>query len=250
MSNSPKHIEFSDPRLVPIYDTVNPIEEYRDFYLNLAANLKAARIIDLGCGTGLLTRELAKHGHQMIGIEPSALMLDVARRQPTAQPITWRQGSTDQLGPDKADLAIMTGHVAQFFLSDTDWNTHLTALHRALKPGGYLAFESRNPQTQPFTTWPTSEAHSILQDPQVGHIEWWAQNIEFFGDRATYEIHYYIKSSGDEIVSHNELVFRSQEQLSDSLKAAGFVVEQVYGNWDKSLLTESSPEMIFIAHRP
>ena len=39
----------------------------------------------------------------------------------------------------------MTGHVAQFFLTDEHWRAALTALHAALRPGGRLAFESRNP---------------------------------------------------------------------------------------------------------
>jgi 2-polyprenyl-3-methyl-5-hydroxy-6-metoxy-1,4-benzoquinol methylase len=50
--------ELSDPRLVAIYDTVNPIAEYETFYLDLAAKRSASSIIDIGCGTGLLTRHV------------------------------------------------------------------------------------------------------------------------------------------------------------------------------------------------
>jgi hypothetical protein len=35
----PTFSEFSDPRLVAIYDTVNPIAEYETFYLDLAEKL-------------------------------------------------------------------------------------------------------------------------------------------------------------------------------------------------------------------
>src|SRR3712207_9142716 len=73
--------EFSDPRLVAIYDTVNPIAEYETFYLDLAARLSASSIIDVGCGTGLLTCELAKRGHRLTGVEPSGEMLTLARRR-------------------------------------------------------------------------------------------------------------------------------------------------------------------------
>jgi predicted RNA methylase len=55
MNDVPTFSEFSDPRLVAIYDTVNPIAEYETFYLDLAAKLSASSIIDFGCGTGLLT---------------------------------------------------------------------------------------------------------------------------------------------------------------------------------------------------
>ncbi len=39
----------------------------------------------------------------------------------------------------------MTGHVAQVFLSDEAWTATLTAIYDALRPGGRLAFETRNP---------------------------------------------------------------------------------------------------------
>ena len=61
--DAPNFGEFFDPRLVAIYDTVCPIAEYETFYLDLAAKLSASSIIDIGCGTGLLTCELAKRGH-------------------------------------------------------------------------------------------------------------------------------------------------------------------------------------------
>jgi hypothetical protein len=50
---------------------MNPIAEYETFYLDLAAKLSASSIIDIACGTGLLTCELAKRSHRLIGGEPS-----------------------------------------------------------------------------------------------------------------------------------------------------------------------------------
>jgi predicted RNA methylase len=64
--NVPTFSEYSDPRLVKTYDTVNPIAEYETFYLDLAAKLSASSIIDIACGTGLLTCELAKRGHRLM----------------------------------------------------------------------------------------------------------------------------------------------------------------------------------------
>ena len=58
--DTPIFREFSDPRLVAVYDTVNPIAEYETFYLDLAAKLSASSIIDIGCGTGLLTCSWAR----------------------------------------------------------------------------------------------------------------------------------------------------------------------------------------------
>ena len=52
-------LHYVDPRLVELYDSTNPRGADTDFYIQLAADLNAQTILDLGCGTGLLTRELA-----------------------------------------------------------------------------------------------------------------------------------------------------------------------------------------------
>ena len=71
---------YVDPRLVELYDIENPRGADTNFYVNLASELKARTILVLGCGTGLLTRELAINGRQVIGIDPSSEMIRFARR--------------------------------------------------------------------------------------------------------------------------------------------------------------------------
>lgn len=63
----PTFVEYTDPRFVALYDTLNPFAADTSFYLELAKKLSASSIIDLGCGTGLLTCELAKRGYRVVG---------------------------------------------------------------------------------------------------------------------------------------------------------------------------------------
>lgn len=79
--------EFSDPRLVAFCDTLNPFGDDGEFFCKQAEELSAKPTIDLGCGTGLLTFELAKRGHQMTGIKSSEAVLAVARVKPYADKI-------------------------------------------------------------------------------------------------------------------------------------------------------------------
>ena len=67
--------------MVAIYDLLNPLAADSAFYLELAAELAATSIIDIGCGTGLLTCELAKRGHKWRGgFEPDGATYKVLVR--------------------------------------------------------------------------------------------------------------------------------------------------------------------------
>src|SRR5277367_2533231 len=101
--------EFTDPRQVLIYDAVNSYERgtQPDFYLGVAEEVSAETVVDLGCGTGIITLEFASRGYGMIGVDPSPVMLEVARRKPGADGVRWVTGGAGQLGTLEADLAIM-----------------------------------------------------------------------------------------------------------------------------------------------
>jgi SAM-dependent methyltransferase len=253
----PDYNEFYDLRLVAVYNTVCALGDEKEFYIKLAKDLSVKTIIDIGCGTGLLTTELAKQGFKMIGVEPSKLMLDVAIKNSEGLEIEWVQGDASSLGEFNADLAIMTGHVAQFYLEDEQWQNALKSIHKALKPGGYLAFESRNPNVQPWnnpnqkdnTDWYAPNFHKKFYDPKKGEIEYRAKLIEVDGELVTSEGHYLFTKTGEELTSRNTLRFRTREEIEQSLKEAGFKIENVYGNWDKSIANEEKPEYIFIARK-
>ncbi len=181
--------EFSDPQLVAIYDTVNPIAEYETFYLELAARLSASSIIDIGCGTGLLSCALAKRGYRLIGVEPSKAMLDVARHR-CGEQVEWIEGDALGLGELGADLAVMTGHVAQIIRDDEVWSATLTAIREALRPGGRVAFESRNPLARERSAWTPQASRRRVEDEVVGPVEVWFEDPEVDGDLVRYEIHY------------------------------------------------------------
>lgn len=71
--------------LAPIYDSVNADVDYTKwadfieeiFHRNITP--KPELVLDLGCGTGKMTIELARRGYDMTGVDISTEMLDVAR---------------------------------------------------------------------------------------------------------------------------------------------------------------------------
>lgn len=208
----------------------------------------ATSIVDLGCGTGLITRDLARQGYQLIGVDPAPAMVDLARRSPYGDRVRWIDGDASQLGTATADLAIMTGHVAQFFLTDEHWHATLTALRAALRPGGSLAFESRNPAAREWEGW-TPEAGRSVDDPTAGRVDWWPEVHDVRDGIVSYTIHYAFVATGEELVSPISLRFRTEAELTESLRDAGFTVERVYGDWDRRPTGPTTRELIVVAAR-
>lgn len=245
--------EFDDPRLVAVYDSVNAYAPgtQPDFCLQLAAELGARAIVDLGCGTGLVTCALARAGYQLTGVDPAMGMLAIARTRAGGERVRWINGDAADLPPAgtvNADLAIMTGHVAQFFVTDESWHSALTALHRSVRPGGRLAFESRNPGAREWEQW-TQDASTSVFDPVAGRIDTWSEVRDVRNGVVTYENHYVFAATRDVLVSEGRLRFRSHAELTQSLADAGFAVERVYGDWDRRPAGPRTRELIVIAQR-
>ena len=171
-------------------------------------------------------------------------MLDAARYR-CGERVEWIEGEALGLGEVGADLAIMTGHVAQIIRDDEGWLATLTAIREALAPGGRVAFESRNPLAREWTACTPQASHRRVEDEVGGPVEVWFEDPRVDGDLVRYEIHYLFARSGQELVSHAELRFCTSGDLSRSLSEAGFLVESVFG--DRRPADAASRELIFVA---
>lgn len=241
-------LHYVDPRLVALYDAANPRGAGTTFCLRLADRLAAQVIVDLGCGTGLLTREFAREGRHVIGVDPAAAMLAVARQGAGAERVEWIEGDSSALQEWGADLALMTGNVAQVFVDDEAWLTTLRDLHRALRPGGHLAFESRNPGARAWEQWNREQTFTRTDTPS-GPLEEWLELVSVGDGRVHFQGHNVFLATGEVLVIDSVLRFRSLEELQRSLAATGFTVEEVYGDWHGNSLTDTSPLIVIVARR-
>lgn len=181
--------EYTDPRLVALYDLWGPSRPDLVFYTGLAMELPASSVADIGCGTGVLASELARRECLVTGVDPSPAMLDVARHRPDGERVRWIEGDASLLDEAEYDLAIMTGHVAQVITDDQRWRETLAATYRALRPGGRVAFESRNPSAREWTTWTPEASRRQLRHPAIGPVEVWQQVLAVQGNLVISEIH-------------------------------------------------------------
>jgi SAM-dependent methyltransferase len=242
-------LHYTDPRLVDLYDTDNPRGIDYDFYIQLAKDIKAETILDLGCGTGLLTRELASHGWKVTGVDPAPAMLTYAQKQATAELVQWLEGDSSKLGTPQADLILMTGNVVQVFLEDSGWLTTLHHIYDALCPGGYVAFESRNPEAREWETWKRDSNYERIQTPH-GEMECWVELVSVQDGKVHFQGHNVFTATGEILVVDSTLRFRTEQEIRNSLEQVGFQIRHVYGGWHYEALTSKSRVMVFVAQRP
>lgn len=232
--------------LASLYDALNPAGPDSDFYLRLAE--PASTILDIGCGTGLLTRLYAEAGHNVTGVEPAEGMLAVARRNDAQGLVEWVAATgADFVSGKRFDLAVMTGHVFQVFLDDADTLAVLKNIHHHLKPGGRVAFDSRNPLVRAFDDWTAEKTRRRITVDDVGAVYVHHQLLAADGERVTFESVFDFTGTGRRETSRSTLRFPSRNTIAALLMETGFSRIEWFGDWNGSAFAADSREIITLA---
>jgi len=229
-------------KIVALYDQVNPDGPDHDYYRSLAQRPETRRILDLGCGTGILTVTLATEGKEVFGVDPSPAMLNYARQRQDADKVTWVDGDSGTVRHGLFDLAVMTGNVAQH-IPDPQWTQTLADLRKCLTDGGVLAFESRNPSRRAWEAW--NEAQPEHTDTQFGPLTEWSQTEELGQGRVLLKSFTEFTTTGELVQEDVILHFRTEQEIREELQTAGFEVVSLWGDWHKTPFDGGQNVMIF-----
>jgi SAM-dependent methyltransferase len=109
-------------------------------------------LVDVGCGTGISSRQFARRGLRVVGVEPN----DDMRRRAEAEPIPegaagleYREGHAEATGlPDSCADAVLSAQAFHWFAPAAA----LEEFHRILKPGGWVVLMwNERDASDPFT---------------------------------------------------------------------------------------------------
>jgi len=129
--------------------------------LELLGQPAGLRILDLGCGHGRITRELARRGACLTGIDISGALIAVARQAEQDEPLGISYVHADVASPGCLGAALYDAVTCHFALSDIDdLEAAAAAVSSALRPGGHFVFSILHPcfpgATDVAASWPSA----------------------------------------------------------------------------------------------
>lgn len=236
---------FRHPRLAALYDPLDPDRSDLDAYVLMAEDFGARRVLDIGCGTGVFALLLADRGIEVVGVDPAQASIDVARAKPGSERVRWICGDATALPPLGVDLVTMTANVAQAIVDPQVWRATLRGAYDALRPGGHLVFETRDPAGRAWEEWNRESSCRVTEVPGVGAVEAWVRLIEVNWPLVSFRWTYVFAVNGQILTSDSTLRFREREEVERDLVVQGFVVEGVRDAPDRP-----GREFVFVARRP
>ncbi|MCA9793725.1 MAG: class I SAM-dependent methyltransferase, partial [Candidatus Eremiobacteraeota bacterium] len=143
--NVNKYARFAD-----IYDVFGS----EDFCLTMTSHIldaleryrmpPGAEVVDVACGTGVITIELAKAGYNMVGLDLSHNMLAHAQRRALASGVTARFTRADMRTfrlQEKTPCIISTHDSLDHLFDDEELDLAFESISQALRPGGLFIFD-------------------------------------------------------------------------------------------------------------
>ncbi|WP_228994807.1 bifunctional 2-polyprenyl-6-hydroxyphenol methylase/3-demethylubiquinol 3-O-methyltransferase UbiG [Streptomyces sp. DH8] len=236
---------FAHPRLAAIHDPLDPDRGDLDAYVAMAEEFGARHVLDIGCGTGVFALLLAGRGLDVVGVDPARASIEVARAKPGGEQVRWICGDAAALPPMRADLATMTANVAQEIVDPRAWRATLRGAYAALRPGGRLVFETRNPAARAWEGWTRETSFRVTEIPGVGAVESWVEVTGTSGPLVSFRWTYVFAADGEVLTSDSTLRFREREEVEVELIACGFTVEDVRDAPDRP-----GREFVLVARRP
>lgn len=208
-----------------------------------AVGVPAGRVVDLGCGTGHVALALSRRGYDVLGIDRSREVVELARtRAPRAR---FRVGHMEGLRlPRGADAVVSTFDALNYVVDPSRFWGLFVGIHGVLRPGGVLLFDMSTP-----ARFRRTEPHVQLRRGRGLHLtleSLWDPK----GQLATLRLTGFVKRGEHWERFEEQHVQRAYdvEEIEALLSGAGFEFERLSGYWDATDVKR--PERVFYLARP
>ena len=229
------------------------------FYVEEALNA-GGPVLELGCGTGRVTIPIARAGIEIVGLDSSVKMLQVARPKareqgPLPGKLTWMRRDMRRFSLDRwFALVIIPFRGFLSLLNVEEQRRCLEAVKAHLAPGGKLVFDIFVPNLDMLTDDGSTPFHfRDVPHPDTGHrLIIWHQNR--FDNHSQVNNARTIMEEVDQTGTVVRKVYRDFQvrylhryETQHLLELSGFRILDIFGDFDRQPFDEDSPEMVWVA---
>jgi len=202
---------------------------------------REGRVLDLCCGSGRHSRALAKRGYDVVGVDLSPVLLDLAKEQNTYPNATFFQYDMREI-PFQAEFDIVVNLFTSFgyFDSDEENAKVIFNMAKALKTGGEVVIDYLNPAYVKANLVPhsTRETNGLLIEERRWIEDARVKKEITVRDAEESEPRHYLE----------QVRLYEEPDMRKMLIQAGFTDIQLFGDYAfDPYRTEESPRMIFYA---
>lgn len=229
-----------------------------DFWIS-QAKLFGSPVLELTCGTGRLTFPIANAGVQISGIDISHAMLSIAKKKLERENAKTRKNvafieadATSFAIPNRLFTAVFSpwGFVA---VTNEEQDSLLDSVRLHLKPHGYFIIDVYNHQEQKhdwehfgiqdYKYFPEKSLTIVRQVQTKAYAKTKINRMVFMWD--------FVKKNGQlkRIITERTERRYPRRDAEHLLISHGFSLKEIYGNYDKSAWSKSSPRIIIIAQK-
>lgn len=203
-------------------------------------------VLDLACGTGSLTRELALRGYSLMGVDLSADMLSLAEekcRDLDDRPRFFCRSMEKLRLPEPVDACVCCLDSVNYILKPKRLREAFRRVYEALEPGGLFLFDADTPEKLE-----SMDGEVFLDETEDEYVVWRGEYSErrrvcsFWMDIFRRQGAVWLR--GEEL--HEEYAYTMNE-LESYLKEAGFVRIKRYGELKFRAPKEREQRIFFAA---